>query len=139
MNQRIERIAVVIPAHDEEELLPGCLDSVAEAARWAGVPVSVIVSLDSCTDASARVVAGKASVRSVRCAVRNVGAARAIGVRAALGSGTRGLWLATTDADSVVPAALCAAAGMDMTANVTAAAAPAIWGTVAAACLRLLM
>jgi glycosyltransferase involved in cell wall biosynthesis len=94
------RLAVVIPAHNEEKLLPGCLRSVL--ACRAPVPLEVIVVADACTDSSAELAAaGGATV--VRVAARNVGRARAAGVEHALRSGPDGLWLATTDADSRVP------------------------------------
>jgi glycosyltransferase involved in cell wall biosynthesis len=93
---------VVVPAHNERERLPGCLRSVALAADRVGVPVRVVVVLDACSDGSADVV--PASARTVGIWARNVGAARAAGfAEAAAGSGA-GTWLATTDADSRVPA-----------------------------------
>ncbi len=105
------RIAVVVPVHDEEELLAECLAALAEAcaaAGRAGVPAAVTVVLDSCTDAS-QAVATAAGVELVVVRARNVGRARAAGCAAALAGSTaadvpRELdWLATTDADSVVP------------------------------------
>ncbi len=50
----IAAVGVVIPAHDEEDLLPSCLDAVRlAAAPLAGVPVHVIVVADACTDRTA--------------------------------------------------------------------------------------
>ncbi len=99
-------VAVVVPARDEERLLPGCLDSVAAAAARVPVPVTVVVALDRCEDATAEVVAARPGVLAVRCRAGLVGAARAVGVAAALGRlGVQpsGTWLACTDADSRVP------------------------------------
>ncbi len=102
-------VGVVIPAHDEQELLPACLRSVAEAIGRLDVPVAVVVALDRCTDRSAAIVAGFRAtglpVRSVVVPRPGVGAARAAGCRAVLADlGTDGAWLANTDADSEVPA-----------------------------------
>ncbi len=75
--------SVVIPAHNEEALIGGCLDSVERAARRAGRPVEIIVVLNRCTDGTEDVVAGRAVV--VRedtpnlSRIRNAGAARAMG------------------------------------------------------------
>ncbi|MEH6819336.1 MAG: glycosyltransferase [Dietzia psychralcaliphila] len=102
---RFVGIDVVIPAHDEQELLPWCLDSLAECADATPVPVTVTVVLDSCTDSSADVALGRA--RIVRTDVRNVGAARAVGFdslpRPASTPQVGQRWYATTDADSRVP------------------------------------
>jgi hypothetical protein len=105
-------VAVVVPALDEEELLPGCLDSVARAvaalgATHAEIECRVIVVLDSCQDASGEVVARRAGVTAVAVQLGCVGAARALGVEsaAAWASSLAGgpLWVANTDADSTVP------------------------------------
>lgn len=99
----LTRFAVVVPAHDEEQLLPACLTALNEAAAQVGPrPVEIIVVADSCTDDTAAVArAHGADVVTVHC--RNVGQARAAGMSYALRTGTRGLWLATTDADSCPP------------------------------------
>jgi glycosyltransferase involved in cell wall biosynthesis len=101
-------VGVVIPAQNEEQLLPACLRSVVEAARRIAIPVRIVVALDRCTDASAAVVAGFTAagspVRSVVAPRAGVGAARAAGMRAVLAElGTSSTWLASTDADSEVP------------------------------------
>ncbi len=99
----VNRLAVVVPAHDEAELLPRCLAGlVAAVDRVAGVPVEVIVVADACTDATAAVAAA-AGVIVVPSTARRVGVARASGMAQALRHGPDGLWLATTDADSLVP------------------------------------
>lgn len=97
---------VVVPAHDEEELLPACLRAVRRAAAAISIPVHVIVVADTCIDrtvATAR--AYGATVISIRA--RNVGVARAAGMTRLLGLTARhdpaATWLATTDADTLVP------------------------------------
>lgn len=94
----VSEVVVVVPAHDEEGLLPRCLGSLAVAAQQVAVPVRVVVVLDSCTDGSAAVLGP--GVCGVVVSHRNVGAARAAGFRAAgVGPST---WCACTDADTVV-------------------------------------
>ncbi|MGH3935237.1 MAG: glycosyltransferase [Pseudonocardiaceae bacterium] len=99
------RIGVVVPAHDEQELLPYCLAALHRAAapvRAMGIQVDVVVVLDACTDGSAE-QATRAGVSTIEVAARNVGAARAAGFETVLEHGTKDVWLATTDADSTVP------------------------------------
>ena len=105
--------AVVIPARDEAELLGRCLDAVAHAARVARrkygrwMPrVEVVVAADGCTDATAD-IAWNAGVGVVELPSVGVGAARSTGVHRALRNARPPLddiWIANTDADSVVPA-----------------------------------
>ncbi|MCA1223349.1 glycosyltransferase [Streptomyces sp. 8L] len=100
--------AVIVPAHDEAASLAAAVHSVRAAARHpgvAGTPVLVVVVADACTDGTVA-VAEDAGALVVRVAYRNVGRARASGAEAALrrlAAYGEGLWLATTDADSVVP------------------------------------
>lgn len=102
------RIGVTVPAHDEQDELPGCFDALARAAATTDVPVHVVVVLDACTDASAAAVpAASAVFASMRVGVvqaRRVGVARRHGMAMLLAAlPTDRLWLATTDADSRVP------------------------------------
>lgn len=109
--------AVVVPAHNEAASLPATLRTVRAAARHpalAGVRVLIVVAADDCRDDTAG-AARRAGARVVEVARRNVGAARAAAAEAALGwlsteagpgdghTGTPGIWLATTDADTLVP------------------------------------
>jgi glycosyltransferase involved in cell wall biosynthesis len=101
-------VAVVVPACDEEALLPAALDSVRVAAKHPAleaVRVLTVVVADCCTDATAA-VARDAGALVVPVRFRNVGRARSVAVEAALASlrGVRGeVWIASTDADSTVP------------------------------------
>jgi len=101
-------VAVVVPAHDEAALLPACLASVAVArAAMAGrALVSTFVVADACADPTAA-VARAHGAEVIEVSYRNVGAARASGVRAALDvpgmAPAQHIWLASTDADTVVP------------------------------------
>lgn len=97
-------IGVVIPAHNEEALLPACLRSLrvaSQARALSGEPVRVVVVLDRCTDDTAA-IAHAWNVDTVRLDAGNVGRARAAGAEFLLARGAR--WLAMTDADSMVPA-----------------------------------
>jgi glycosyltransferase involved in cell wall biosynthesis len=103
----IEAIGVVVPAHDEETLLPACLMALRQAAGAVSIPVHVVVVADTCTDRTDAIArAYGAEVISIRA--RNVGAARAAGMtgllRLTAGHDRAVTWLATTDADTVVPA-----------------------------------
>jgi glycosyltransferase involved in cell wall biosynthesis len=104
----IDSVGIVVPAHDEEDLLPACLAALHEAAGAAaaerGVSVRIVVAADACSDGTAALARG-AGATVVEISDRNVGGARAAGLGELL-RGDRpkaGLWLATTDADSVVP------------------------------------
>jgi glycosyltransferase involved in cell wall biosynthesis len=96
----LRKIVVVIPAHNEQDRLPACLASVAAAARRVDVPIEVMVVLDSCSDRTEEAVTG--SVSAITVSAENVGAARAAGF-AATSVADPAVWLATTDADCVVP------------------------------------
>lgn len=95
-------IGVIIPVHNEEALLGDCLCAVQRAAAHpdlAGETVHILVVLDSCTDASAQIALAH-GVCTIAVDARNVGEARARGVRLLIDRGAR--WLACTDADSQV-------------------------------------
>jgi glycosyltransferase involved in cell wall biosynthesis len=101
--RQLQAVAVVIPAHDERELLAACLDAVAVAAAGLDLPVTVVAVLDACTDGTEEVLVGR-DVVAVTTSRRSVGAARAAGAAAVLSSRSdlAGLWMACTDADTVV-------------------------------------
>jgi glycosyltransferase involved in cell wall biosynthesis len=108
------RLGIVVPARNEEELLPGCLAALRTAVAApgrSGTPVRVVVVADGCTDDTVALAraGGAVVLGGGRAAVGNVGAARDAGVRwlladaATAGVPPERLWVATTDADSVVP------------------------------------
>jgi len=93
------RISLVVPARDEQELLPRLLDSVDVARRRfaaAGGEVETIVADNASTDATAAVAAGR-GCRVVRVEKRRIGAVRNGGAAAATGE-----LLAFTDADGSI-------------------------------------
>jgi glycosyltransferase involved in cell wall biosynthesis len=106
----IRRVAVVIPAADEERRIGRCLAAVAAARRHlhhrnATIAVRTVVVLDGCQDHTPVIAATSREVQTVVIAARSAGEARGAGASASLeGAGPPSeLWLANTDADSQVP------------------------------------
>lgn len=110
MNGPFWHVGVLIPARDEEELLPRCLRSVRAACKVlpASVTVDLVVVVDSSSDRTLEIA--QKMVRGmgvVACADLGV-AGQARGLAAALAldryKGDRSrCWLANTDADCIVP------------------------------------
>jgi glycosyltransferase involved in cell wall biosynthesis len=105
-------ISVIIPARDEERLLPRCLHSVITAFDRLPPTVSydMIIAVDSSTDRTLEIATafiGQSGGFIVPTQVGIVGQARALATEAALlrhlGYHQR-WWLANTDADCEVPA-----------------------------------
>lgn len=103
-------IAVLIPARDEEELLPRCLRSVLEACRRLphGVTSDIVIVVDRSTDSTREIAEDLIQHKGVviETNVGSVGSSRALAARIALRryKGTRErCWLANTDADCEVP------------------------------------
>jgi glycosyltransferase involved in cell wall biosynthesis len=104
----IRALGVVVPAHTEQDRLPSCLASLRRAARAVpGTPVHLIVVADASRDRTDQ-VARRGGAVVITTAARSVGAARAAGVREVLRRTAHldpaDVWLATTDADTLVPA-----------------------------------
>ena len=102
----IEAAGVVVPARDEQALLPACLTALERAAGAVRVPVHLLVVADGCTDRTAAIARARGA-RVISIGARNVGAARAAGmaglIRLMAARDPAATWLATTDADTVVP------------------------------------
>jgi glycosyltransferase involved in cell wall biosynthesis len=106
----IGRVAVIVPAANEERLIGRCLSSIRAARErlhrdFTTIRVRTVVVLDGCQDTTAQIVAGSGDVQSLTIAAGRVGAARRAGARAALAGADPAsrLWLANTDADCEVP------------------------------------
>ena len=103
----IRAVGVIVPAHNEQDLLPGCLAALRRAARvLRGTPVRIVVVADACGDRTLQAARrGGASV--VTISAGSVGAARAAGagevLRRTAHLDPADIWLATTDADTLVP------------------------------------
>ncbi len=103
-------VAIVIPARNEEVLLPRCLESIRASRRRlpAGVTSDVIVVADSCNDRTSEIAAHMLGREGTVLDqhVASAGRARRIGTECALlrkrGPAHR-CWLANTDADTFVP------------------------------------
>ncbi|MEU3847667.1 PIG-L family deacetylase [Micrococcus terreus] len=160
-----ERAVVVVPAHNEQDLLPRCLAALARAAdRWEDVhgqgTVVITVAVDHCTDATVAraqemaALDGRFQVLELdaRSAQETglpdggtVGAARDAGLRWGVARMTGGdgateggaeIWVASTDADTVVPADWLVAQAALAAQQTGAAAAP---GTEPATAPRVLV
>ena len=111
MNHRIDHVAILIPARNEEELLPACIRSVIQASLAsypAHISVQIVVAVDSSTDgtyaAAKALIPSNGQVLLTHAAA--AGATRAVAAAAALACYAGDLthcWLANTDADCRVP------------------------------------
>ncbi len=113
-------VGVVVPVHNEEDLLEASLQAVAAAADAVvdRVTCHTVVVLDNCTDDSATIAYRwrrrmdrghqRHRIDVIETDARSVGAARRAGCAAIIARWLprplSALWLATTDADSEVPA-----------------------------------
>jgi len=97
-------ISFVVPAYNEELLLPRTLQAIDAAARASGEPFEIIVVDDASTDRTAA-VAVEHGARVVTVHFRQISRTRNAGARAAAGE-----FLFFVDADTLVtPAAVAAA------------------------------
>jgi cellulose synthase/poly-beta-1,6-N-acetylglucosamine synthase-like glycosyltransferase len=103
-------VGVVVPAQNEEASIGPCVESIrrsCESAQLGDYWIAVVA--DSCADDTVprarRALEGVGEV--LECAARSAGTARRLGVDAVLehfgGRDLKRIWLANTDADSVVP------------------------------------
>ena len=89
-------ISVVIPAHNEEEYLPSCLEAVKRAAVALPGGVEIVVVANRCTDRTAEIAESFGAV-VVRNDARSIAQVRNAGIRASHGG-----IVVTVDADSVM-------------------------------------
>jgi Glycosyl transferase family 2 len=117
---RTKAVGVVVPVHNEEDLLYHALEAIGQAfvrVEGRGITCRAAIVLDRCSDSSATVArrwvdgsrrhGGQLKPIVVRSDSASVGQARRAGSSALLQEWTdidlRHIWLATTDADSLVP------------------------------------
>ncbi|SDH60352.1 glycosyltransferase [Agrococcus jejuensis] len=108
---RIREVRIVVPARDEAERIDRCLAAIAIARATVealGVRTRCVVVADACRDDTAALAAAHERVDVVVTDAARVGVARHVGVDAAgddgHGTDPAAVWIASTDADSVVPA-----------------------------------
>ncbi len=117
---RTRALGVVLPVHNEEDLLGAALNSLQGAftfiCSWR-IDLQLVIVLDSCTDSSAQIVeqwrhrrrteSNSLELTVVTSERHNVGFARGLGCATLLDTWNRldpaTIWIATTDADSRVP------------------------------------
>lgn len=117
----IRRLGVIIPAHNEEDDILGCLESLQRSHSYAvergiNCRFRVVVVADACTDATAGIVedfaARHRNVFVLATSFQSVGRARDFGWRHFMrteesttgeDSDSAWVWVAFTDADSRVP------------------------------------
>ena len=92
-------VSFVVPAHNEQLVLANCLHAIRRAASELHCEHEIIVANDASTDATEE-IANTLSDRVVNVELRNIGAVRNAGARAA-----RGDLLIFVDADTILPTA----------------------------------
>jgi glycosyltransferase involved in cell wall biosynthesis len=90
------RFSIVVPAHNEEILLPRGLDAIAAAITRCGLPAEIVVVANRCTDRTEAIAAAAGAV-VVRDEQRNIAATRNLGVAESTGE-----IVVTIDADTVM-------------------------------------
>lgn len=88
------KVSVIIPAHNEEDYLPGGLDAVAAAAQICPCEVETVVVLNRCTDRTEE-IARRAGAVIAHEDAKNLSRIRNAGVAASSGE-----VIVTVDADS---------------------------------------
>jgi len=98
--EKIVRLSIVIPAFNEEDYLPACLNEVlAEVARYSGPEtIEVLVVDNASTDATAEIACRAPGVSVVKEPVKGLTRARQAGLEAANGD-----IIAYVDADTRMP------------------------------------
>ena len=123
MTAEVEVVGIVVPARNEEDLLPAALralDRAAQPVLRRGVVVDLLVVADSCADATVE-VARSVGVAVLEVSVGAVGPARAAGFRALLkrhqGTPRARFWLVSTGIAPVRSTRRCARAATRATSS----------------------
>ena len=88
------KVSIVIPAHNEEDYLGRCLESINEQTIPTGAKIETIVVLNRCTDGTREIAVAHGAMVLVNDA-KNISSIRNTGVASATGD-----WIVTIDADS---------------------------------------
>ena len=115
-------ISFVVPAHNEQAVLPSTLQAIHDAARTTGRSYEIIVVDDASTDATAE-IAQQNNARVVSVNHRQIAATRNSGARAA-----RGDQLFFVDADTTINARAVASALRAMDGGAVGGGAPVRFG-----------
>jgi glycosyltransferase involved in cell wall biosynthesis len=99
------RLSIIVPAHNEEAFLPGCLESIEAARQRCDFSVETRVVLNRCSDRT-EAIARAAGAVIVNEDARSLSRIRNAGVAQAQGE-----WLLTIDADSRMSPDLLVEAG----------------------------
>jgi glycosyltransferase involved in cell wall biosynthesis len=92
----MKKVSVIIPAHNEENYIAKCLDSIRAAESNIDIPVEIIVSLNRCTDSTEKIAKNYRAVTVIEDE-KNIAKIRNTGIKASTGD-----VLITIDADSWV-------------------------------------
>lgn len=92
------QVSFVVPAYNEERLLPACLAAIRAEIERTGCTAEVIVVNNASTDATADLAAATPGVAVVDQPVKGLVQARSAGFRI-----SRGLLIANIDADTLIP------------------------------------
>jgi glycosyltransferase involved in cell wall biosynthesis len=90
----MNKVSVIIPAHNEEKYIGKCLDSIKTAASRIDLPIEIVVSLNRCTDKTEYIAESYGAVTVVEDQ-KNIASIRNTAVKASSGD-----ILITIDADS---------------------------------------
>ena len=92
------QVSFVVPAYNEERLLPACLAAIRAEIERTGCTAEVIVVNNASTDTTADIAAAAPGVVVVDQPVKGLVQARSAGFQA-----SRGLLIANIDADTLIP------------------------------------
>ena len=121
---KVQRVSFIVPAWNEEQLLPRALDAIHAAAGKAQLSYQIIVADDASTDRTAQVAVAH-NAELVSCNNRQIAATRNAGARTADGD-----LLFFVDADTQVTPAAVEAAVQAIEAGATYGGADLTWDGV---------
>lgn len=88
------KVSIVIPAHNEDDYLGRCLESINEQTLPTDAKIEIIVVLNRCTDRTKEIAVSHGAMVLVNDA-KNISSIRNTGIASATGD-----WIVTIDADS---------------------------------------
>jgi cellulose synthase/poly-beta-1,6-N-acetylglucosamine synthase-like glycosyltransferase len=94
INHKEVKFSVIVPAHNEQNYIAKCLNSIEEAANKHFYPIETIVVLNRCTDKTEEIARSHKAIIKKEDS-KNLARIRNMGVRA-----SQGEFIMTIDADS---------------------------------------